>query len=329
MNDFIISELFTVDSGKIHAAKELGDGIFPLISCGDTTNGLVGFFDIPEELLHKNSITVAYNGSWPLLSKFHPYEFGAKDDVAVLVPKFDLPESVLVYVAALFNRSTWRYSYGRKCFREKVRNQRLRLPIADIAELQSKENAITKFVSKATRDYLPKLNISSKIKSQSLTWKNEQLVKFFHLKRGDFHSLSVLGAGNVPTIARGFEDNGIAGNFEMPDDAELYAEGSLTISTVGGDAFVQLEKFIATDNVIVCRPIIPMDTPTLFFFSYLLNRQKWRYSYGRQCYMNKITKLELPVPITGKGELNQNAIRTLVSRSPYWDIVNGKLINVS
>jgi type I restriction enzyme M protein len=124
-----ISILFDVRSGDFHALKELEAGIIPLVSCGDTDNGVIGYYDIPAAKQYKNTITVAYNGSWPIMSKFHPYAFGAKDDVAVLVPYYEMSNLALLYTAALFNRMTWRYSYGRKCFREKLQEVELPIPI--------------------------------------------------------------------------------------------------------------------------------------------------------------------------------------------------------
>lgn len=123
-----VVEIFDVHSGDFHAIKELDPGTVPLISCGDTDNGLVGYYDIPDELIYERCVTVAYNGSWPLLSKFHPYRFGAKDDVAVLIPRTPLNDATLMYVAAFLNRMTWRYSYGRKCFQKKLCNVPIALP---------------------------------------------------------------------------------------------------------------------------------------------------------------------------------------------------------
>jgi len=122
-----LDELFTVKSGDFHAINELDTGDMPLVSCGDTNNGVVGFFNIPEDCVYKNTITVAYNGQ-PLTTKFHPYLFGAKDDVAVLLPRLQIRETTLLYTAALLNKLQWRYSYGRKCYREKLRNVTLSLP---------------------------------------------------------------------------------------------------------------------------------------------------------------------------------------------------------
>jgi type I restriction enzyme M protein len=126
-----ISDLFEVRSGDFHALKELELGNIPLVSCGDTDNGVMGYYDVPAEKQYNNTITVAYNGSWPIMSKFHPYTFGAKDDVAVLLPIHAMSKLALLYTAALFNRMTWRYSYGRKCFREKLEEVQLPIPIAN------------------------------------------------------------------------------------------------------------------------------------------------------------------------------------------------------
>lgn len=123
-----IGDLFDVISGDFHATKELEPGSIPLISCGDIENGLVGWFDIPRENQYRRAITVAYNGQ-PLLSKFHPYTFGAKDDVAVLKPRSSMRTATLLYVAAMLNRNAWRYSYGRKCFREKLKLFRIPVPV--------------------------------------------------------------------------------------------------------------------------------------------------------------------------------------------------------
>jgi type I restriction enzyme M protein len=127
--NFRVRELFEVQSGDCRAVSELDEGVYPLISCGDINNGLVGYYDIPDEWRYSRAITVAYNGSWPLTSKFHPYTFGAKDDVAVLLPKNSMPDSLMLYVAAMLNRMVWRYSYGRKCFREKLQEVNIMLPV--------------------------------------------------------------------------------------------------------------------------------------------------------------------------------------------------------
>lgn len=143
-SDFKIIQLFDVKSGDYHAIDQLDAGNTPLIACGITDNGFVGYYDVAPGKIYERAITVAYNGL-PLVTKFHPYRFGAKDDVGILIPKTPMRDSTLFYVAALLNSMTWRYSYGRKCYREKLQNISISLPAT-----QSKgamildENAISK-----------------------------------------------------------------------------------------------------------------------------------------------------------------------------------------
>lgn len=140
-----VYQLFHVISGDFHAMKDLDPGSVPLVSCGDTDNGVVGYYDIPKEAQYHRAITVAYNGSWPIMAKVHPYHFGAKDDVAVLKPRHPMSGRALLYVAALFNRLTWRYSYGRKCFQAKLTNVDLLIPTVEIdEEMRVDEDAVRK-----------------------------------------------------------------------------------------------------------------------------------------------------------------------------------------
>jgi len=125
---FRVAQLFRLIPGYFHAKSELEAGTVPLVSCGYENNGLIGRYDIADEHTHHRALTVAFNGT-PLTTNFHPYKFGAKDDVAVLVPIKPMANSLLIYTAALLNAKRWRYSYGRKCYREKLNNVSLVLPV--------------------------------------------------------------------------------------------------------------------------------------------------------------------------------------------------------
>jgi len=127
---FQVGQLFDLVPGQFHATSELEIGPVPLVSCGWENNGVIGFYDIPAESTHLRALSVAFNGA-PLTTHFHPYLFGAKDDVAVLIPINAMVDSLLIYVAALLNGKTWRYSYGRKCYRDKLRYVPLALPVVE------------------------------------------------------------------------------------------------------------------------------------------------------------------------------------------------------
>lgn len=126
-----LSEFFEIRSGDTHAVSELEPGDIPLVSCGEMSNGVVGFYDVPPKNRYRWAITVGYAGQ-PLNAKFHPYEFGTKDDVAVLLPKGELRDTTLLFVAAMLNRMRWRYSFGRKCYHEKMSRLAIPMPLVRV-----------------------------------------------------------------------------------------------------------------------------------------------------------------------------------------------------
>lgn len=316
--EFSIENLFTVKSGDFHATKELDNGNIPLISCGNFSNGLVGYFDIPENKTYSHTITVAYNGL-PLTAKYHPYIFGAKDDVAVLLPKAKVQEKTLLYIASLFNNQSWRYSYGRKCFKRKLTKFSFDLPTTPSGTID--EQHISSLFPSVT-DVLPPKNDVKNVEYQCASWKLFKITEFFDLKRGDFHSLSHLDEGDVNTVSRISYNNGVVGHHSPPEKAKLYESGLITVSTVTGEAFVQPDQFIATDNVVVCMPKKPLELAGLFFIALMINRVRWRYSYGRQCYKTKFAEMQIYLPVDKEGKLDESLMANTIRNTPYWSFLS-------
>lgn len=123
-----ITDLFHIKSGDYHKAGDLPDGEIPLISCGNKNNGLVRYCGVPEQHIYQNCLTVSYNGS-PMLTKYHPYRFAAKDDVAILFPRKSMACTTIIFIQTILCREDWRYSYGRKCFKKKLSNMAINLPM--------------------------------------------------------------------------------------------------------------------------------------------------------------------------------------------------------
>ena len=317
--------LFDIRSGDYHALRELAPGNVPLVSCGDTDHGYIGRYSIPPEKRHENAVTVAYNGA-PLLAKYRPYSFGAKDDIGILYPHEDTSELSKVYVAATLNALRWRYSYGRKCFKNKLLNFRIDVPTrtSESGTLQIDDRQVRTLLGDRPLDRRPTRVATTKGCSHSITWKRYRLSDLVVLRHGDFHSLERLGAGICTTVSRTTNDNGVVGRFERPIGSTLYPGGTITVSTVGADAFVQTEPFIATDNVVVLRPKGMMPLPSVYLLAAMINSRKWRYGYGRQCYKNKLATMEIDIPWK-EGLFDHEAAQWLVSNHPYWMFVKNNV----
>jgi type I restriction enzyme M protein len=139
-----LTSLFTLHTGDYHNASALSEGVVPLISCGDIDNGFIKLVDVPDQFVCSNKLTIAYNGQ-PLTTKYHPYSFAAKDDVAVCMPINELKPRTLVFIQYMVDSQKWRYSYGRKCFRERL--SQLQLFVPTDAEGEIDEDTIEKIVA--------------------------------------------------------------------------------------------------------------------------------------------------------------------------------------
>lgn len=156
-------------------------------------------------------------------------------------------------------------------------------------------------------------------------WRKFPVTEFFTLKRGSFHSITNLDPGKYPTISRVTTDNGLVGFYDQPPGAQIWEPSTITVSTVGGDAFVQPVPFMATDNVVMCKPndsYKDLTLPEIFFMQMMIDQVKWRYSYGRQCYQSKFAKTEIALPVLSDGEIDREYMAHVVRAATYYPLVN-------
>lgn len=312
---FNLNELFKIARGDFHISAILDIGTIPLISCSTENNGTEGFFDIPSEKRYSNALTIASDGK-PLTTFYHNYEFGAKDNVVVCLPLSNLSEKTMRYIASKINAQSWRFSYGRKCYLNKLDKIKFSLPVNNKGDIDL--DYINNFVKDNIKNTLPKKN-NIKKEDYRLKFKRFYVTDFFELERGDFHSIDSLDSGAYPTVSRDTLNNGIVGFYDKPKNAKIYPKFTITISTVSGDAFLQLKEFIATDNVLMCIPKSKLRKTTIFFIQAMINKAKWRYSYGRQCYKRVFGKTEIYLPIQRNDSLNEDIIEEIVKNTSYWN----------
>lgn len=105
-----------------------------MISTTTQNNGIVGLYEIPDRNIFKNAITIACDGT-PLTTFYHPYEFTAKDNVIVFNLSNKIKLATVFYIIMEINRVKWRFSYGRKCYLNKVDKIKILLPCKNNKEI--------------------------------------------------------------------------------------------------------------------------------------------------------------------------------------------------
>lgn len=303
-----MTDIFYVKRGKGEYREKLEKGNTPLISATNTNNGVIDHVDI-EPTFETPAITVERVTGQAYVQLFN---FATvPDDISVLIPKESMSLRKLFYIASQINLSKWRFNYARK-----LTPTRLKPLEIDLSGFRDDElNLSQRFPEDSAR-----ISIEHNSNFQSFN-----VVGLFDIDRGDFHALDRLDEGEIPTVSRIGEDNGVTGYYEKPDNAEIYEKGLLTISTVSGDAFVQLDDFIATDNVLICKPKRQFRITTLFFIQLMINLQKWRFSYGRQPYKRIFSKTRIFLPVNNNGEIDEDYIEELVTNCYGWAMIERHL----
>ena len=82
--------------------------------------------------------------------------------------------------------------------------------------------------------------------------------------------------------------------------------------------------FAAKDDVAVCFPRHPLRMTTELFIQVMLGRERWRFSYYRKCYREKLERLAVLLPAKDGG-IDENAIQDAVKATPYWPFLAERL----
>ncbi len=298
-----INDFFVVKKGMGAYREQLAVGQTPLISATNFNNGVNALVE-HEPIFKAPAITVerVTGQAFVQLIDF----ITVPDDLAVLVPRKEVSLEFLYSIASQINLTKWRYSYGRKLTPPRIEN----IEIQNVS-LKKKVNLDS---------YFPKKHKKILIKYQA-KFSEVPTSKFFNIERGDFHAIDQLDSGNTPTVSRTIEDNGVVGYFEIPENAKTYPKGTITVSTVSGHAFLQLRDFIATDNVLILSPQKKLNLTTLFFIAVMLNRERWRFSYGRQAYKRVFDKSNIFMPMKTKDEIDEKIIEKIMLNCYGWKAV--------
>jgi len=128
-------------------------------------------------------------------------------------------------------------------------------------------------------------------------WKEFKIKDLFEVsgtKTTKLEDLEMYGIGQYPYVTTQATNNGVAGFFNY------YTEQGnvLTIdSAVLGFCSYHEDNFSASDHVEKLTPKFEMNNKIAFFIVTILNREIYRYSYGRKSNQIKINNTTIKLPI--------------------------------
>jgi len=299
-----IKKLFNIDYGQneYHSKEYLDSGDGFLISSQGVDNGCYGFFNIPSKYTPP-LITIPSTGS--IGEAFVQTNFCSVDDnCLVLEPKYKLSLDYLFYVATRIRIQRWRYMYGRQITPYRIGKMKIENP-HEYKNTISYEALAKKLIPQKTK----RIAFDVKIQNSRIF----RIDEIFNIRSGDFHSVEDLNPGQIPLVSCSDMNNGITGFYDISEE-KTYVN-MITVAYDGQPLSAKFHnyRFAAYDNVGVCVPKIDLKATTLFLITLMLNRERWRYSYGRKCYKAKLQNLQIKLPATFDDKIDQDLIEEIVN----------------
>lgn len=293
MAQLTIKDKFKIEYGnhEINNKSILGIGNNIVISSKGSKNGVYGFFDY--DITYKAPfITVPRTGS--IGEAFvQSIDCAVDDNCLVMFPKQEMLLSTLYVYASYIRQQKWRFKYGRQITPTRLGN----MPIPPLVMKDESFNQKKKEILDASESLKKKyFQHKDSIIKFTNSGKHEivNIKKLFHVKNGKSIGISNYEEGSTPYISSGEQNNGVIGFINSSKD-ELFPKYSITVSAFC-KAHIQPFNFVARGNggssVKVLIPINKMDLLELLWYQLEIDKQNWRFSYGKMISKSRLEEFQ-------------------------------------
>jgi hypothetical protein len=278
------------------------------VSRTETNNGVSAFVVKTDEFEPnpKNTISVAAGGS--VLSSFYQEEeYYSGRDIYYLIPKNNLSKLEMLFYAFCLSKNKYKYNYGRQA------NKTLR-DILVPGELPQEFKNLN-------IEELNTLKSQSAFRESCVLEYNDwgwfdlfRLFKITGTKTTPMLELEEYGKGEFPYVTTQATNNGIGDfyNFETEIGNVLTVD-----SAVIGFCSYQPLNFSASDHVEKLIPKFHMNQYVALFVATIINKEQYRYNYGRKASQTRLKVARIKLPITQNGDPDWDFMERYIKSLPY------------
>ena len=309
-----IKELFHIcygnqfDFSKMEEATE-GTGI-NFISRGSTNNGFVAKVNIYNDVepFPANLITVTMGGSYLLASFVQPEPFYTAQNIKVLTPKMPMSLQEKLFYCAAIQHNRFRYhSHSREA---NSTFDNLLVPEKSEIPAWVYNAGAMDVVRKPEGTHIPL--------SDAHNWMWFDLGSIFTVVKGKRLTRSDMAEGSIPFVGATDSNNGITSM--IANDDNLHKGNLITVSYNGSiaEAFYQPQPFAASDDINVLYPKGFLLNPFIaIFLCTIINKEKYRFNYGRKWNQEKMERSHIKLPVTSDGKPDWNYMEHFIKGLPY------------
>lgn len=309
-----IKELFHVCYGNqfdfSKMEKAIGGQGINFISRGSTNNGFVAKVNVYNDVdpFPANLITVTMGGSYLLASFVQPEPFYTAQNIKVLAPRTSMTLKEKLFYCAAIQHNRFRYhSHSREAnstFDNLLVPEKKEIP----AWVYAAEpiNAIRKPMG------------AHFLLSNTHNWKWFTFDSLFTIVKGKRLTKADMSEGSIPFIGATDRNNGITSM--IANDDNLHEGNLITVSYNGSiaEAFYQSKPFVASDDINVLYPKgFIINQYVAIFLCTIINKEKYRFNYGRKWHKEKMEMLHIKLPVTYDGRPDWNYMEQFIKGLPY------------
>ncbi len=329
-----IKEILKIYNGKGITQEEIEEnpGTFIVVQSGEENNGVLGYIDL-NYCKEKNytyttekCLTVARSGSAGFVSyQAKGCVVGDSAKILILIDKQYANDYIYLFLKTVLMANKYKYTYGRKVTEIKYLNEIVSLPSKDGKPDWEYMESFIKGLK-----YRPITTKNTAGKAIDITlWKYFSLGNLFtEIYKALAHSKDDVikcesNYKNALAYVSRTDMNNACDFFAMNENLLGIEDGNcIIVGDTTATFYYQKDPFIAGDHIVVLRGDWINQNRALFLKT-LVDKNRYRYSYGRAFVMDNIKITQVPLPIKRKtnGEpiIDEECKYSSEGYIPDWD----------
>lgn len=144
------------------------------------------------------------------------------------------------------------------------------------------------------------------------SWKWFRYDEIFDIRKGKRLTKENMTEGDIRYIGAIDSNNGLSAF--IGNDSQLHQGNTISVSYNGsiGYAFYQDKEFWATDDVNVLYPKFLLNRYIAMFLCHLIEKEQYRFCYGRKWDLEAMNKSKIKLPVTPSGEPDWKSMEDFV-----------------
>ena len=320
-NEFYLNDIFGFKLAKgDNQPKNMNQGRIPVVSAGETNNGVTAFVSNPDEgsVFQSGTVTVDMFGK----AFWHGYDYCAVSHGRVNILDLNVPNNSSQFISTCIDEGTIsKYSYNQMCSQKRLTRQKVMLPVTDSGEpdyeymaeyTRQKRDAMLNEYRKYVEARIEELGELVEIPVLGKKeWKPFSIVELFPKiipGRGKgLNHLPKVNTGGVNYIGATNRNNGVLCYVEEDDYSRpMILDGNCIGFIKNGDgsagfAIYKAEKFISTSDVLYGYADW-LNRFTGIFFVTAQDMIEHKYSHGYKRNKEHLAGDKVMLPIDNSGE---------------------------